>query len=103
MSHHPSTKVLPLEEANRHLSMYGPGHQQFPRVSRRRLIRPMPTTMLFMRNLGGIGILVANLAQNTQVVHSRLVEGLRLDNPLAQAPYLSGAIQADHAKRDGGA
>jgi DHA2 family multidrug resistance protein len=29
------------------------------------------------------------LAQNTQVVHSRLVEGLRPDNPLAQAPYLA--------------
>ena len=45
-----------------------------------------------MRNLGGsvgISILVANLAQNTQVVHSRLVEGLRPDNPLAQAPYLT--------------
>ncbi len=44
-----------------------------------------------MRNLGGsigISILVATLAQNTQVVHSRLVEGLRPDNPLAQAPYL---------------
>jgi len=46
-----------------------------------------------MRNLGGsvgISILVATLAQNTQVVHSRLVEGLRPDNPLAQAPYLAG-------------
>ena len=45
-----------------------------------------------MRNLGGstgISILVATLAQNTQVVHSRLVEGLRPDNPLAQAPYLA--------------
>jgi DHA2 family multidrug resistance protein len=45
-----------------------------------------------MRNLGGsvgISILVAILAQNTQVVHSRLVEGLRPDNPLAQAPYLA--------------
>ena len=45
-----------------------------------------------MRNLGGsvgISILVATLAQNTQVVHSRLVEGLRPDNPLAQAPYLT--------------
>jgi len=45
-----------------------------------------------MRNLGGsvgISILVANLAQNTQTVHSRLVEGLRPDNPLAQAPYLA--------------
>ena len=43
------------------------------------------------RNLGGstgISILVATLAQNTQTVHSRLVEGLRPDNPLAQAPYL---------------
>jgi DHA2 family multidrug resistance protein len=45
-----------------------------------------------MRNLGGstgISILVATLAQNTQVVHSRLAEGLRTDNPLAQAPYLA--------------
>jgi len=45
-----------------------------------------------MRNLGGsigISVLVATLAQNTQVVHSRLVEGLRPDNPLAQAPYLA--------------
>jgi hypothetical protein len=43
-----------------------------------------------MRNLGGsigISILVATLAENTQVVHSRLVEGLRLNNPLAQAPF----------------
>jgi len=45
-----------------------------------------------VRNLGGsigISILVATLAENTQVVHSRLVEGLRPDNPLAQAPYLA--------------
>jgi DHA2 family multidrug resistance protein len=45
-----------------------------------------------MRNLGGsvgISILVATLAENTQVVHSRLVEHLRPDNPLAQAPYLA--------------
>jgi DHA2 family multidrug resistance protein len=45
-----------------------------------------------MRNLGGsvgISVLVATLAENTQVVHSRLVEGLRPDNPLAQAPYLA--------------
>ena len=44
-----------------------------------------------VRNLGGsigISILVAILAENTQVVHSRLVEGLRPDNPLLQAPYL---------------
>jgi MFS transporter, DHA2 family, multidrug resistance protein len=45
-----------------------------------------------MRNLGGsigISVLVATLAQKTQVVHARLVEGLRPDNPLAQAPYLA--------------
>jgi DHA2 family multidrug resistance protein len=44
-----------------------------------------------MRNLGGsvgISVLIATLAENTQVVHARLVEGLRPDNPLAQAPYL---------------
>jgi MFS transporter, DHA2 family, multidrug resistance protein len=44
-----------------------------------------------MRNLGGsfgISIFEAILAENTQVVHSRLVEQLRPDNPLAQAPYL---------------
>jgi DHA2 family multidrug resistance protein len=45
-----------------------------------------------MRNLGGsigISVLVANLAEKTQTVHSRLVEGLRPDNPLAQAPFLA--------------
>ncbi len=44
-----------------------------------------------MRNLGGsvgISILEALLVQNTQAVHSRLVEHLRPDNPLAQAPFL---------------
>ena len=42
-----------------------------------------------MRNLGGsvgISILVATLAENTQVIHSRLVEGLRPDNPLIHSP-----------------
>jgi hypothetical protein len=55
-----------------------------------------------MRNLGGsigISVLVATLAQNTQVVHSRLAEGLRPDNPLAQAPYLP-AVQPDDSGRD---
>jgi len=45
-----------------------------------------------MRNLGGsvgISILIAVLAQNTQAVHSRLVEGLRPDNPLVRTPYLA--------------
>ena len=62
------------------------------------LPRPMLTqgTAIFslMRNIGGsvgISIVEALLAQNTQIVHSRLVERLRPDNPLAwgslKAPY----------------
>jgi DHA2 family multidrug resistance protein len=45
-----------------------------------------------MRNLGGsigISIFEALLIQNTQIVHSRLIEHLRPDNPLAQAPLLA--------------
>jgi DHA2 family multidrug resistance protein len=45
-----------------------------------------------MRNVGGsigISIVVALLAENTQTVHSRLVEGLRPDNPLLHAPYFA--------------
>ena len=45
-----------------------------------------------MRNLGGsigISILEAQLSDITQTVHSRLVEHLRPDNPLAHAPYLA--------------
>src|ERR1700722_2579447 len=45
-----------------------------------------------MRMLGGsigISILEAKLTQNTQIVHSRLVEGLRPDNPLAQGDFLA--------------
>jgi hypothetical protein len=64
------------------------------------------TIRSLMRNLGGsigISILVATLAQNTQVIHSRLVEGLRPDNPLAQAALSGGAVQPEHAERDGGA
>jgi MFS transporter, DHA2 family, multidrug resistance protein len=44
-----------------------------------------------MRNIGGsvgIAIVEALLDQNTQIVHSRLVERLRPDNPLARAPQL---------------
>ena len=55
-----------------------------------------------MRNLGGsigISILVATLAENTQIVHSRLVEHLRPDNPLAQAPYLAAPFSLDDAER----
>jgi DHA2 family multidrug resistance protein len=45
-----------------------------------------------MRNLGGsigISVLEALLIQNTQIVHSRLIEHLRPDNPFAQAPLLA--------------
>src|SRR5947207_7032884 len=45
-----------------------------------------------MRMLGGsigIAILETELTQNTQIVHSRLMEHLRPDNPQAQAPYLT--------------
>ena len=44
-----------------------------------------------MRNIGGsigISVLVAQLTEDTQIVHSRLVEHLRPDNPLAQPPFL---------------
>jgi DHA2 family multidrug resistance protein len=44
-----------------------------------------------IRNLGGsigIAILEAQLVENTQIVHSRLVEQLRPDNPLMQMPRL---------------
>ena len=44
-----------------------------------------------MRNIGGsvgISIVEALLAQNTQVVHSRLVEQLRPDNPLIRGPLM---------------
>jgi DHA2 family multidrug resistance protein len=45
-----------------------------------------------MRMLGGsigIAVLETQLSQNTQIVHSRLTEWLRPDNPLAQAPFLA--------------
>jgi DHA2 family multidrug resistance protein len=44
-----------------------------------------------VRNIGGsigISIVEALLDQNTQIVHSRLVERLRPDYPLARAPHL---------------
>ncbi|HYZ39280.1 MAG TPA: EmrB/QacA family drug resistance transporter, partial [Stellaceae bacterium] len=60
------------------------------------LPRPLLTqgTAIFslMRNIGGsigISIVEALLAENTQIVHSRLVEHLRPDNPLAQPPHLA--------------
>jgi DHA2 family multidrug resistance protein len=43
------------------------------------------------RNIGssvGIAIVEALLVENTQIVHSRLVEQLRPDNPLARLPHM---------------
>ena len=43
------------------------------------------------RNIGssvGIAIVEALLAENTQIVHSRLIEQLRPDNPLARMPHM---------------
>ena len=37
----------------------------------------------------GIAVLETQLTQNTQIVHSRLVEHLRPDNPLAHSPFLA--------------
>ena len=65
-----------------------------------------------MRNIGGsigISIVEALLDQNTQVVHSRLVEQLRPDNPLARAPRLgppfslTNAVGGRRAQRRGDA
>jgi DHA2 family multidrug resistance protein len=36
----------------------------------------------------GIAILEAQLTRNTQIVHSQLVEWLRLNNPLTRAPFM---------------
>jgi MFS transporter, DHA2 family, multidrug resistance protein len=59
------------------------------------LPRPIVTqgTAIFSltRNIGGstgISIVEVLLAENTQIVHSRLIEHLRPDNPLTQVPYL---------------
>ncbi len=45
-----------------------------------------------MRMLGGsigIAVLESQLTRNTQIIHSRLVEGLRPDNPAAQGHFLA--------------
>ena len=50
------------------------------------------------RNIGssiGIAILEALFVENTQIVHSRLVEQLRPDNPLAQATLPVVAVQPE--------
>jgi MFS transporter, DHA2 family, multidrug resistance protein len=60
----------------------------------RQLLTQGTAIFSLMRNIGGsVGISIVELllAENTQIVHSRLIEHLRPDNPLAQsqltAPY----------------
>jgi MFS transporter, DHA2 family, multidrug resistance protein len=58
----------------------------------RRLLTQGTAIRSLIRNLGGsigIAVIEAQLLENTQVVHARLVENLRPDNPLAQAPHLA--------------
>jgi len=48
-----------------------------------------------MRNIGGsvgISIVEALLVQNTQIVHARLSEHVRPDNPLTRAPWLTTGV-----------
>jgi hypothetical protein len=55
-----------------------------------------------MRNLGGsigISVLVSELAQNTQIVHARLVVRLRLQ-PAGARAVSSGTVQPIDARRD---
>jgi DHA2 family multidrug resistance protein len=57
----------------------------------RRLLTQGTAIFSLMRNLGGsIGISIVEvlLVENTQTVHSRLVEHLRPDNPLVHAPQM---------------
>ncbi len=58
----------------------------------RQLLTQGTAIFSLMRNIGGsvgIAIVEALLAENTQVVHSRLIEHLRPDNPLAQSQLAS--------------
>jgi DHA2 family multidrug resistance protein len=52
-----------------------------------------------MRNLGGsigISVLVATLAENTQIVHSRLMETFSADNPMVQGSMLPAPYSLTH-------
>jgi DHA2 family multidrug resistance protein len=58
----------------------------------RQLLTQGTAIFSLMRNIGGsvgIAIVEALLAENTQIVHSRLIEHLRPDNPLAQSQLAS--------------
>ena len=58
----------------------------------RRILTQGTAIFSLTRNIGssvGIAIVEALLVENTQVVHSRLVEHLRPDNPLARPPHMA--------------
>src|SRR5246127_2518989 len=58
----------------------------------RQLLTQGTAIFSLMRNIGGsvgLAIVEALLAENTQIVHSRLIEHLRPDNPLAQSQLAS--------------
>jgi DHA2 family multidrug resistance protein len=58
----------------------------------RQLLTQGTAIFSLMRNIGGsVGIAIVEvlLAENTQIVHSRLIEHLRPDNPLAQSQLAS--------------
>ncbi len=66
----------------------------------RQLLTQGTAIFSLMRNIGGsvgIAIVEALLAENTQVVHSRLIEHLRPDNPLAQSQLASPYSLTDPA------
>jgi MFS transporter, DHA2 family, multidrug resistance protein len=66
----------------------------------RRILTQGTAIFSLMRNVGGsigISIVVALLAENTQTVHSRLIENLRPDNPLAHPPFLAAPYGLDTA------
>jgi len=66
----------------------------------RRILTQGTAIFSLMRNVGGsigISIVVALLAENTQTVHSRLIENLRPDNPLAHKPFLTAPYGLDTA------
>ncbi len=61
----------------------------------RRILTQGTAIRSLLRNIGGslgISALEAELAVNTQVVHSRLVEAVRPDNLFARAPYLAAPL-----------
>jgi DHA2 family multidrug resistance protein len=66
----------------------------------RQLLTQGTAIFSLMRNIGGsvgIAIVEALLAENTQIVHSRLIEHLRPDNPLAQSQLASPYSLTDPA------